>query len=89
MIAYIRERMAVSHTILTLANPALHYKLSTENGEGGESKLAYMPFLEPKRDAPLLKLLPDYLSEEILFNREQADMFFWRISNVLQRKLEA
>jgi len=43
--------------------------------------------LEPKRDEKLIRLLPDYLEEEIVFAREQADMFFWRISNVLHRKL--
>jgi len=34
-------------------------------------QVVYTPLLDPNRDEKLLKVLPDYLTEEIMFAREQ------------------
>ncbi|KAF9137217.1 hypothetical protein BGX30_010438 [Mortierella sp. GBA39] len=45
------------------------------------SMVTYVPKIEPKRDEKLLKNLPDYLTDEIEFERELESKFFWRILN--------
>ena len=45
------------------------------------SVVTYVPKIDPKRDEKLLKNLPDYLTDEIEFNRELESKFFWRILN--------
>ncbi|KAF9905922.1 hypothetical protein EC991_001163 [Linnemannia zychae] len=45
------------------------------------SVVTYVPNIDPKRDEMLLKNLPDYLTEEIEFNRAVESKFFWRILN--------
>ncbi|KAG0280952.1 hypothetical protein BGZ95_007806 [Linnemannia exigua] len=43
--------------------------------------VTYVPNIDPKRDEKLLKNLPDYLMDEIEFDRESESKFFWRILN--------
>ncbi|KAF9120601.1 hypothetical protein BGW39_011241 [Mortierella sp. 14UC] len=43
--------------------------------------VTYVPTIDPKRDEKLLKNLPDYLTDEIEFERESESKFFWRILN--------
>jgi hypothetical protein len=45
------------------------------------STVTYVPSIDPKRDERLLKNLPDYLTDEIDFDREFESKFFWRILN--------
>ncbi|KAF9153462.1 hypothetical protein BG015_003342 [Linnemannia schmuckeri] len=45
------------------------------------SMVTYVPKIDPKRDEKLLKNLPDYLTDEIEFNRGFESKFFWRILN--------
>ncbi|KAG0290806.1 hypothetical protein BGZ96_005756 [Linnemannia gamsii] len=45
------------------------------------SMVAYVPKIDRKRDEKLLKNLPDYLTDEIEFEREFESKFFWRILN--------
>ena len=61
---------SVCGLVLTVA---LHYKLSMEDKEANDphGQIAYTPLLDPDRDEKLLKVLPDYLTDEIMFAREQ------------------
>jgi hypothetical protein len=43
--------------------------------------VTYVPKIDRKRDEKLLKNLPDYLTDEIEFDREFESKFFWRILN--------
>jgi len=43
--------------------------------------VTYTPSLDQKRDARLLESLPDYLQDEIEFERQFESKFFWRILN--------
>jgi Chromosome segregation protein Csm1/Pcs1 len=37
-------------------------------------QIVYTPMLDEKRDEILLKILPDYLTDEIMFAREQGPL---------------
>jgi len=63
-------------------------------------QIVYTPLLDSNRDEKILKVLPDYLTDEIMFAREQgtflpftvinyiASMFYWRLNQYLQKKVE-
>lgn len=61
---------------------ALHFKLTQSNHLPNE--LHYQPMLDRRRDADLIMRLPDYLTTEIEFTREKANLFFWRLLTFLQ-----
>jgi Chromosome segregation protein Csm1/Pcs1 len=79
---------------------ALHYKLAMEDKEVNDphGQIVYTPHLDEKRDERILKVLPDYLTDEIMFAREQgtslltvliaASLFYWRLNQYLQKKVE-
>jgi hypothetical protein len=54
---------------------ALHYKLAMEDKDVNDphGQVAYTPLLDPSRDAKIMSVLPDYLTEEIMFAREQGN----------------
>ena len=47
----------------------------------------YTPRLDANRDAELLRILPDYLTEEITFSRVNAAKFYSRVVDALTRKV--
>jgi Chromosome segregation protein Csm1/Pcs1 len=66
-------------------------------------QVVYTPMLDASRDAKIMSVLPDYLSDEIMFARDQgspqitpmpfrsdgvASMFYWRINQYLQKKID-
>ena len=61
-----------SHCCLLLME-ALHYKLTMEDRDVNDrhGQVAYTPLLDPSRDAKIIAVLPDYLTDEIMFAREQ------------------
>jgi Chromosome segregation protein Csm1/Pcs1 len=61
---------------------ALHFKLTQNNNQPNE--LHYQPMLDERRDADLIMRLPDYLTTEIEFTRDKANLFFWRLLTFLQ-----
>ncbi|CAG8530933.1 6632_t:CDS:1 [Diversispora eburnea] len=67
--------------ILSGRNGSLVFKL-TFNGD----EYLYEPSINPDRDAELLNILPDYLREEISFEKDNLDLFFWRALNFLQKR---
>jgi Chromosome segregation protein Csm1/Pcs1 len=79
---------------------ALHYKLTLENDEMNtkNAQIVYSPLFDPDRDEKILQLLPDYLTEDIMFAKEQgtssitmltvAHLFYWRLNQYLQKKLD-
>ncbi|KAI9719965.1 MAG: hypothetical protein M1828_006003 [Chrysothrix sp. TS-e1954] len=48
----------------------------------------YTPFLDPTNDQSLLEILPNYLSEDIGFTRDQAGGFYSKIKDCLTEKLD-
>ncbi|KAF9113015.1 hypothetical protein BGX27_002367 [Mortierella sp. AM989] len=45
------------------------------------SKVSYTPALDNKKDEKLISILPDYLMDELEFERQFESKFFWRILN--------
>ena len=58
---------------------ALHYKLAMEDKDVNDphGQVAYTPLLDPSRDAKIIAVLPDYLTDEIMFAREQGTWSFF------------
>ncbi|EPX73333.1 chromosome segregation protein Pcs1 [Schizosaccharomyces octosporus yFS286] len=49
-----------------------------------DSNFTFTPCLHPQRDAELMDYLPEYLTEEIIFTKEQGKLFSARIMKALQ-----
>ncbi|KAI6960009.1 hypothetical protein KC355_g12785, partial [Hortaea werneckii] len=70
-------RNGTLHFHLSVANETTATTPKTPSGSSYEdAEFAYEPFLDPHRDAALLDLLPDYLTEEICFPRSHAVKFY-------------
>lgn len=46
-----------------------------------EESIQYNPYLQKDKDAKLIKSLPEYLTDEITFNKNYESKFFWRLIN--------
>jgi hypothetical protein len=46
----------------------------------------YMPLLDSSRDSDLMDLLPDYLTVDISFSRQQASKFYTRLIDRLCKR---
>lgn len=73
----------------TLTATALHFKLvvphvSSSNYHSAE--FSYIPLLDENRDRDLLDLLPDYLTVDINFSRQQASKFYTRVIDTLNKR---
>lgn len=69
------------HMILTwrfclLTTVALRFSLTYDNKS---NQVSYTPYIDEKRDKELLEHLPDYLTDEIEFERQFEARFFWRM----------
>lgn len=71
---------------------ALHFKLALEDMDAADSyedvQFTYRPQLDPSRDSDLIEVLPDYLTEEITFPRNQASKFYTRVIKSLMDRLD-
>ncbi|KAF9365378.1 hypothetical protein BGX34_010200 [Mortierella sp. NVP85] len=54
----------------------LRFSLTYDNKS---NKVSYTPYIDEKRDKELLEHLPDYLTDEIEFERQFEARFFWRM----------
>jgi Chromosome segregation protein Csm1/Pcs1 len=60
---------------------ALHYKLRVDDSDP-HGQMAYEPLLDSSRDETLLKVLPEYFTDEIMFTRSQGPRRANSIANV-------
>jgi len=70
--------------MLTLINSLLFLLLAlrfTLTYSTKSTLVTYSPIIDSKRDAELLKVLPNYLTVDIEFEKEYESKFFWRILN--------
>ncbi|MCJ1429705.1 hypothetical protein MMC29_007620 [Sticta canariensis] len=77
--------------IQTGRNGTLHFKLAVANDNDAkihyeDATFLYTPRFDTNRDRDLLELLPDYLSEEIVFSRVNAAKFYGRVVETLTKK---
>ncbi|CAK7565489.1 MAG: hypothetical protein SEPTF4163_003406 [Sporothrix epigloea] len=79
--------------IQTGRNGSLHFKLyigeedAADSNDSESVQFVYTPQLDPRRDAALMEMLPDYLAEEISFSRLQAPKFYKRVTQALAEEL--
>ena len=73
--------------------PALHFKLAVATDTSAtvsyeETEFTYTPRLDSNRDRDLLDILPDYLTEEITFSRQNAAKFYSRVVETLTKQIK-
>ncbi|KAG0214475.1 hypothetical protein BGX28_001929 [Mortierella sp. GBA30] len=79
---YPRSNKEKPPTIWDCEHSGLHGTLRfTLTYDYANNDVTYCPNIDKKRDARLLKNLPDYLMEEIEFKRQFESKLFWRILN--------
>ncbi|KAM5442679.1 hypothetical protein MferCBS31731_002062 [Microsporum ferrugineum] len=88
-----RESDHLYDCIQTGLNGTLHFKLGVSHNLDNRSTASleaaefhYLPLLDENRDRELLELLPDYLSVDITFSRQNAAMFYSRVVDSLTKK---
>src|SRR5688500_13786727 len=101
MTAYRQASTAVSDPSILLpprftrlsACTALHFKLAISSGSGRgnttsleSAEFQYTPLLDPNRDKRLITLLPEYLTVDITFSRQNAAKFYNKVADTLMRK---
>lgn len=81
--------------ILTTSLIALRFHLSVSHPDAkatatpgtsyDEEEFAYAPLLDAKNDRQLLEILPNYLTEEIVFPRPSAARFYQKVIDSMSR----
>jgi len=71
--------------------PALHFKLYIDQEYAKaatfeETEFLYTPLLDANRDRGLIELMPEYLTEDITFARQNAAKFYGRVVDTLTKK---
>ncbi|KAI9797761.1 MAG: hypothetical protein M1825_005695 [Sarcosagium campestre] len=84
------EDFYVYDCLQTGRNGTFHFKLAVEvEGEKGsnydDGEFVFTPLLDDNRDRDLMELLPDYLTAEITFTRENAGKFYTRVMETLTK----
>ncbi|KAH8690867.1 putative chromosome segregation protein [Talaromyces proteolyticus] len=79
--------------IQTGVNGTLQFKLAVAHERGNKTtasldtaEFQYMPQLDPTRDAALISLLPEYLTVDITFSRQNASKFYTRVMDSLTKR---
>lgn len=81
-------RNGTLHFHLTISNDSSSQNPKTPSGLSYEdTEFAYEPLLDESRDAELLDLLPDYLTEEICFPRAHAVKFYTKVVESMTRRV--
>lgn len=68
---------------------ALHFKLAVPNVSSANFESAefqYVPLLDENRDRELVDILPEYLTVDITFVRQQASKFYTRVIDALTKR---
>ncbi|KAH7242452.1 chromosome segregation protein Csm1/Pcs1-domain-containing protein [Fusarium tricinctum] len=74
--------------IQTGRNGTLHFKLAVENDSSlDDIHFTYQPQLDAGRDQEMIEMLPEYLTDEIIFPRSQAPKFYSRVNKSLTEDL--
>ncbi|ORY83727.1 chromosome segregation protein Csm1/Pcs1-domain-containing protein [Protomyces lactucae-debilis] len=65
-------------------NGTFHYKLAWPKAR--DEQITFTPMLDAERDVDLSAVLPDYLTEQIMFAQDQASLFAYRLWTAIQKK---
>ncbi|KAL1929352.1 hypothetical protein VTP01DRAFT_1490 [Rhizomucor pusillus] len=74
----------VFNCIQTGRNGTIQFKLIQRSNDSNE--MQYRPMLDPHRDAALISALPPYLTFDIDFQKDKANLFYWKLSSALHSK---
>ncbi|KAI5242797.1 hypothetical protein E4T43_04564 [Aureobasidium subglaciale] len=81
-------RNGTLHFHLTIATDSAVTNPKTPSGLSYEdTEFAYEPLLDVNRDADLMDILPDYLTEEICFPRNHAVKFYTKVVESMTKKV--
>ena len=76
--------------LVTNQRAALHFKLAVPLDEAAASfetaEFQYIPLLDENRDRELVDILPEYLTVDITFARQQASKFYTRVIDALTKR---
>lgn len=76
------------HFHLTIATDSAVTNPKTPSGLSYEdTEFAYEPLLDANRDADLMDILPDYLTEEICFPRNHAVKFYTKVVESMTKRV--
>ncbi|KAL4976590.1 chromosome segregation protein Csm1/Pcs1-domain-containing protein [Aspergillus desertorum] len=78
--------------IQTGVNGTLHFKLvvpHTSPAEFETAEFQYIPLLDANRDRELVDILPEYLTVDITFVRQQASKFYTRVMDALTKRRQS
>ncbi|KAJ5807112.1 glycosyl phosphatidyl inositol anchor synthesis [Penicillium riverlandense] len=84
-----RESDHLYDCIQTGVNGSLHFKLAIPMASAADYETAefqYLPLLDANRDRELVDILPDFLTVDITFNRQQASKFYTRVMDALTKR---
>jgi hypothetical protein len=79
-ISALRFHLSISHFDASSATPGPSFY--------DDAEFAYSPLLDEKNDRHLLEILPDYLTEEIVFPRNSAAKFYGKVVDCMSKKYE-
>jgi hypothetical protein len=71
---------------------ALHFKLVVPHSSSADFETAefqYIPLLDANRDRGLVEILPEYLTVDITFVRQQASKFYTRVMDALTKRRQS
>ncbi|KAL4738871.1 chromosome segregation protein Csm1/Pcs1-domain-containing protein [Aspergillus similis] len=78
--------------IQTGVNGTLHFKLVVPHSSPAEfetAEIQYIPLLDANRDRGLVDILPEYLTVDITFVRQQASKFYTRVMDALTKRRQS
>ncbi|KAI9372738.1 chromosome segregation protein Csm1/Pcs1-domain-containing protein [Aspergillus egyptiacus] len=84
-----REEDSLYDCIQTGVNGTLHFKLAVPHVSSANFETAefqYIPLLDENRDRELVDILPEYLTVDITFVRQQASKFYTRVIDALTKR---
>lgn len=70
---------------------ALHFKLYIDQEDAKavsfeETEFLYTPLLDTNRDRDMIEIMPEYLTEDITFARQNAAKFYARVVDTLTKR---
>ncbi|KAL6233203.1 hypothetical protein BDW75DRAFT_215731 [Aspergillus navahoensis] len=87
-----RDEDTLYDCIQTGVNGTLHFKLVVPHSSPADFETAefqYIPLLDASRDRELVDILPEYLTVDITFVRQQASKFYTRVMDALTKRRQS
>jgi hypothetical protein len=83
----LRSQLTFSQMLTRIIALQFQLTITTDGESYEETEIIYNPLFNQQRDKELLDLLPDYLTEEICFPRNQAPKFYMKVVDSMSKKI--